>query len=63
MITSKKPTLFKSESIDMLATIESRRDKKGDIYFYVRYPANGVEAYARFRNMTSVMDFLHSNFV
>lgn len=58
-----KATKFKSEQIKVVFSVSSRIDRMGKIYFYVDYQDDTMTSrYCRFENMSSVMDFVKSNF-
>lgn len=62
-----KPTMYNSTEISPLVKVSSRRDKKGNVFFYVEYDFDKVSAaqcppYVRFSSMSSVLDFINSNF-
>ena len=61
------PTIFKTDPLNVVLRVTSRRDKKGDIWYYVEFPDDDVRnaenmPYFRFKNMSSVLDFISSNF-
>ena len=54
-----KPTLFKCEKVDDVIKLTSRRDKLGNIYYFVEFDG---DRYSRFKHMSSAIDFIESNF-
>lgn len=58
----QKASLYNTSHVEEIITISSRADKLGNIYFYVEYVADGSKRYCRFSAMSSVLDFVKSNF-
>lgn len=54
-----KPTFFKSEKVSDVIKLTSRRDKLGNIHYYVEYDG---DRYCRFKHLSSAIDFVESNF-
>jgi len=57
-----KPTKHKSTEMDIVLCVHSRRDKDGEIYFYVDYMFADNPVYFRCKQMSSIVDFIKSNF-
>lgn len=54
---------YNSTVVKPILKIESRVSKKGDIFFLVEYLDNHAEEhYVTFERMSSVVDFIKSNF-
>lgn len=56
------PTLYNSEEEDKLLILSTRRDKVGNIFYYVEYVSDGSNDYVRFEHLSSALDFIHSYF-
>ena len=58
-----KPKKYNSECLSTIVLVESRRSKLGDVFFCVNFthPRLG-DMYVTFESMSSVIDFLKSNF-
>lgn len=52
---------FKSESIKETLKVEMRQDRKGDLFYLVSFSKSEID-YVCFENMSSVIDFIKSNF-
>ena len=62
------PTIFKTDPLNVVLRVTSRRDKNGDVWYYVEFPddeevrnADNLP-YFRFKTMSAVLDFISSNF-
>lgn len=54
---------YNSSVRSVVVLVESRMDKKGNVFFCVSYQNNdGDDCYVCFENMSSVLDFIKSNF-
>lgn len=54
---------YNSSVVKPILALETRSDKLGNIFFYVEYLTNdGSYQYVTFEKMTSVIDFINSNF-
>lgn len=57
------PTFYNSELEQIELTLITCSDKLGNIHHYVEYFNNdGSKDYASFKNLSSALDFIHSNF-
>lgn len=53
---------FKSDFLNSVLTIETRRDKLGDVFYYIEFLFEGKRRGYRFEKLSSVIDFVNSNF-
>lgn len=57
-----KPSKHKSTELDIVLCVHSRRDLDGEIYFYVDYMFADTSVSFRFKQMSTIVDFIKSNF-
>lgn len=58
-----KPKKYNSTPIKPLVSVEMRLAKTGEMFFLVSYLTNeSKESYVTFEKMSSVIDFIKSNF-
>lgn len=55
-------TLYNSELVDTKLTLETRSDKLGNIFHFVTFQDGESKDYARFKHLSSALDFISSNF-
>ena len=57
-----RPRKFNSELKQELISVCMRQSKTGDLFFSVDYVVNGEHRFISFEKMSSVVDFINSNF-
>ena len=58
----QKPRKFNSVLKEQVLSVEMRSDKLGNLFYMVTYSCADLELYVCFESMTSVLDFIKSNF-
>ena len=53
---------FKSEVVRSVLKIEMRKDKLGNLFYFLEWIDDCQERYVTFEKMSSVIDFINSNF-
>lgn len=56
------PNKFKSDIVNNILTIDTRRDKLGNVFYYLEFSFEGKARGYRFEYLSSVIDFISSNF-
>lgn len=56
------PIKFKTSVNEQVLLVESRVDKLGNSVYCVSYRRDGVDDYVCFNHMSSVIDFISTNF-
>lgn len=58
-----KPLKCKTEQLDVVLLVSARADKCGNVYYCVEYkhPHHG-DCYVMFKELSSAMDFIQTNF-
>lgn len=57
-----RPRKYNSELKQVLLSVNMRQSKTGDLFYSVEYVVNGDSRTISFENMSSVVDFINSNF-
>lgn len=55
----RKPLKYNTQQIDIILLVSTRADKCGNVFYCVEY---GDGDYVCFRNMSSAIDFIETNF-
>lgn len=57
-----RPRKYNSTLVKDELTISMRQSKLGELFYMVSYIHDSEERYVCFESMSSVLDFIHSNF-
>ena len=58
----QKPRKFNSVLKEQVLSVEMRSDKLGNLFYMFTYSCADLELYVFFESMTSVLDYIKSNF-
>lgn len=59
------PLFYKTDEVSKDLCLTTRKDKFGNVFHCVEYPDNDTESgrnYAMFKNLSSALDFVQTNF-
>lgn len=57
----KVPRKYNSEQVNTVVTVTSRRDRLGNVFFYVEYERKGEIIGLALSDFSSVLDFVRNN--